>query len=151
MLTVLHFTLSHTHNIITIIHMYTHATACPQSLLHTTPHHTTPEHTHTHTCNLVFLEVFIVVVAKELVELAQPNRDLLRAPLLHRKGEAFSGHLSTAADELLKRGRYGRKEVCQGEGGRKMAGQHGTIKKSGGRVDEGGVEVSMAREREEWK
>ena len=137
---------------------------------HTTPHHTTPHHTThnaphtttphtaphhtracTHTCNLVFLEVFIVVVAEELVELAQPNRDLLRAPLLHRKGEAFSGHLSTAADELLKRGRYGRKEVCQGEGGRKMAGQHGTIKKSGGRVDEGGVEVSMAREREEWK
>ena len=91
---------------------------------HTTHHtqHTTPHHTRacTHTCNLVFLEVFIVVVAKELVELAQPNRDLLRAPLLHRKGEAFSGHLSTAADELLKGGRYvwtGRRCVKGREGG----------------------------------
>ena len=87
MLTVLHFTLSHTHTYVHMYtHVYTHATACPQSLLHTTPHHTTttphtaPHHTRarTHTCNLVFLEVFIVVVAEELVELAQPNKDLLR-------------------------------------------------------------------------
>ena len=68
-------------------------------------------HTHTHTCDLVFLEVLVIVVAEELVELPQPDIDLLHTPLLHRKGQAFGGHLRTAADEFLRGGRWDRKMI----------------------------------------
>ena len=69
--------------------------------------------------------MLVIVVAEELVELPQPDIDLLHTPLLHRKGQAFGGHLRTAADELLRGGRWGRKMMkCVYRRGRAVGSLH---------------------------